>query len=107
MTLWRDASAHLRDQHVTSGPPYGYVQKTVYSLVVLVALPLMLVTGISMSPAVTATFPFLLDIFGGYQSARTLHFIAFAFLLIFFLVHILMVGITGFGKQLRAMTWGK
>ena len=106
---WRDATAHLRDRRVTShfGPPYGYVQKTAYSLVVLVVLPLMLVTGVSMSPAVTASFPFLLDIFGGYQSARTLHFFAFAFLLLFFLVHILMVVMTGFGQQLRAMTWGK
>jgi thiosulfate reductase cytochrome b subunit len=106
---WRDATTHSRDRRNTSrvGPPYGYVQKTAYSLVVLVALPLMLVTGVSMSPAVTASFPFLLDIFGGYQSARTLHFFAFAFLLLFFLVHVVMVVLTGIRQQLRAMTWGK
>ncbi len=106
---WRDATEHLRDRRESGryGPPYGSVQKTAYSLVVLVALPLMLVTGLSMSPAVTATLPILLDLFGGYQSARTLHFFAFAFLLIFFVVHVLMVVASGFRQQLRAMTLGK
>ena len=77
------------------------------AVVAVEALPLMLISGVSMSPAVTATFGFLLDLFGGYQSARTVHFFAFLFLLLFFLVHIFMVAISGFGRQVRAMTLGE
>ena len=50
---------------------------------VFVAAPLMVVTGLTMSPAVTAAFPFLLRLFGGYQSARTIHFFTFVALVLF------------------------
>ena len=53
------------------------LQKIAYSFVIFVAAPLMVVTGLTMSPAVTATFAFLLRLFGGYQSARTIHFFVF------------------------------
>ena len=59
-----------------------------------------------MSPAVTAAYPILLDVFGGYQSARTIHFFAFAALLLFLVVHVAMVVLTGFRRQLRAMILG-
>jgi thiosulfate reductase cytochrome b subunit len=59
-----------------------------------------------MSPSITAAFPVLLDIFGGYQSARTIHFFAFVAVALFLLVHILMVLLTGVGRQLRGMTLG-
>jgi len=107
--LWRDAKEHLRPapKSLGGGPPYGKLQKLAYSLVVFVALPLMLVTGLTMAPVVTAAYPFLLDAFGGYQSARTVHFFSFAFLLLFFVAHVAMVVVSGFGRQLRAMTLGK
>jgi thiosulfate reductase cytochrome b subunit len=66
----------------------------------------MIATGLTMSPAMTSAYPVLLDLFGGYQSARTVHFFGFAALVLFFIVHIAMVIATGFRKQLRAMTWG-
>jgi thiosulfate reductase cytochrome b subunit len=59
-----------------------------------------------MSPAVTASLPFLLDVFGGYQSARTIHFFCFSALILFLIVHVAMVFVTGAGRQLRAMILG-
>jgi len=106
--LVQDARDHLRPgDDVGGGPPYGAVQKAAYSGVVFVALPLMLITGLTMSPAVSASLPFLLDVFGGYQSARTIHFFCFSALILFLIVHVAMVFVTGAGRQLRAMILGK
>ncbi|GFE83851.1 hypothetical protein GCM10011487_58510 [Steroidobacter agaridevorans] len=66
----------------------------------------MVATGLTMSPAVTAAYPILLDVFGGYQTARTLHFFGFTMLVLFLIVHVAMVIATGFSRQLRGMTWG-
>jgi thiosulfate reductase cytochrome b subunit len=106
--LLQDLKSHLRPVvgAIGVGPPYGLLQKLAYASVMLVVLPLMVATGLTMSPAVTASFPFLLDLFGGYQTARTIHFFGFAALVLFLLVHIAMVIATGFGRQLRAMTLG-
>ena len=60
-----------------------------------------------MSPQVVAAFPALLDVFGGHQSARTLHFFGFVVLLVFVVVHLAMVVLTGFGRQMRAMIVGR
>lgn len=106
--LWHDVVTHLRlpMPAATGGPPYGLLQKLAYSGVVFVALPLTVVTGLTMAPAVTAAFPALLDLFGGSQSARTLHFFAFAALVLFLIVHVVMVVLSGFTRQIRAMTIG-
>jgi len=88
------------------GPPYGLLQKLAYTIVMFVVLPLMVLTGLTMSPAVTAAFPFLLDVFGGHQTARTIHFFGFMVVVLFLIVHVAMVIATGFSRQLRAMTWG-
>jgi len=108
-SLWQDLQSHLRPRAGSfgGGPPYGLVQKCAYFGVVFIALPLMLVTGLTMSPAVTAAYPVLLDLFGGYQSARTVHFFCFAALVLFLIVHVAMVVLTGFRRQLRAMILGK
>ena len=63
-------------------------------------------TGLTMSPAVAAAAPVLLDLFGGHQSARTLHFAAFGMLMLFFVAHVVMVIRSGLGRQVRAMTVG-
>ncbi|MEM1249823.1 MAG: cytochrome b/b6 domain-containing protein [Acidobacteriota bacterium] len=96
----------LRIPRASGGPQYGVLQKFAYSFVVFVAAPLMVLTGLAMSPAITAVFPFLLDLFGGFQSARTVHFFAFAALALFALVHVIMVIRSGFVRQMRAMTLG-
>jgi len=96
----------LRIKPAVGGPPYGLLQKCAYCAVVFVALPMMVVTGLAMSPAITAAYPFLADMFGGSQSARTLHFLFFAALVLFSLLHVLMVIMSGFRRQMRAMTLG-
>ena len=107
--VWRDVVDHLR-WHIPSasrGPRYGVLQKSAYTAVLFIVVPLILVTGLAMSPAVTAALPVLLDIFGGYQSARTIHFFMFVALLLFVFVHIVMVIASGFRRQITAMTWGE
>ncbi len=106
--LWRDFVAHLRRPmpQARVGPPYGLLQKLSYAGVVLIALPVMVLTGLTMSPAVTAAWPGLLDLFGGSQSARTLHFFVFTALMLFLIAHLVMVALTGFRRQMRAMTFG-
>jgi thiosulfate reductase cytochrome b subunit len=88
------------------GPQYSRRQKLAYSSVVFVAAPLMALTGLTMAPAVTAAFPWLLRVFGGYESARTIHFAVFVALVLFVFVHVVMVAKSGFWRQLRAMTIG-
>jgi len=108
-TLRDDIASHLRPaaDAAMGGPPYGLVQRLAYSGVVFVALPLMLLTGLTMAPAVTAALPFLLDLFGGYQSARTIHFFCFSALALFLVVHVAMVFVTGARRQLQAMIVGR
>jgi thiosulfate reductase cytochrome b subunit len=107
--IWRDVVDHVRMRipPAAGGPHYGLLQKCAYSFVIFVAAPLMVITGLTMSPAVTAGFPFLLDLFGGYQSARTIHFFAFVALLLFVIVHLVMVVKSGLRRQIRAMTVGE
>jgi thiosulfate reductase cytochrome b subunit len=106
--LCHDLKAHLRlpMPPARGGPPYGPLQKLSYTIVILIALPLMLLTGLTMSPAVTAAYPGLLDLFGGSQSARTIHFFVFAALMLFLIAHVTMVTLTGLRRQMRAMTFG-
>ena len=107
--VWRDLAAHLRPRfpQASGGPRYGLLQKCAYSFVVFVAAPLIVISGLAMSPAVTAALPFMLTVFGGYQSARTIHFFAFAALLMFVIVHVVMVIRSGFRRQIRAITVGE
>jgi thiosulfate reductase cytochrome b subunit len=107
--VWRDLVDHLRFRirPATGGPDYGVLQKCTYSFIVFVAAPLIVLTGLTMSPTVSAAFPVLLRVFGGFQSARTIHFAAFAALLLFVIVHLVMVVASGFGRQIRAMTIGE
>jgi thiosulfate reductase cytochrome b subunit len=107
-SLAADLVAHLRHvPRARGGPPYNLLQKLSYSLVIFVAVPLMVITGMAMSPAVNAAYPFLAGVFGGTQSARTVHFCVFVVLVLFTIVHLAMVALSGFTRQIRAMTLGK
>ena len=86
---------------------YNILQKLAYLVVVLVLLPLMLLTGLAMSPAMDAGYPFLIDMFGGRQSARTIHFISATAIVIFVIVHIVMVLVSGPFNNLRSMITGR
>jgi thiosulfate reductase cytochrome b subunit len=69
-------------------------------------LPAMVLTGLTMSPDIDAAWPWLLDLFGGRQSARSIHFICAALLVAFILVHLLMVVLAGPFNELRSMITG-
>ncbi|OYX04397.1 MAG: hypothetical protein B7Z12_06725 [Caulobacter vibrioides] len=86
---------------------YNVLQKLAYLLVLFVLLPLMVLTGMTMSPGLNAAFPWLLELFGGRQTARTLHFLAAFGLVLFFLLHIAMVLAAGPVNELRSMITGR
>jgi thiosulfate reductase cytochrome b subunit len=86
---------------------YNVLQKLAYLVVVFGLLPVMVLTGLTMSPAVTAAMPFLFDIFGGRQSARTIHFLVANALVLFVLVHVLMVFWAGIFNSMRSMITGR
>ena len=86
---------------------YNVLQKLTYLAVVFGLLPVMVLSGLTMSPAVTAAAPFLFDLFGGRQSARTIHFITANLLVLFVLVHIILVLLSGAFNRIRAMVTGR
>lgn len=100
-----DIAAHAR-LHLSHGRDYGALQKLSYALVLLVAFPLMILTGLTMSPGFNAFAPWLVDVFGGRQTARTIHFLVMLALLAFFVVHILMVIAAGPLNELRSIVTG-
>ena len=75
--------------------------------VVFVLLPVMVLSGLTMSPAVTAAAPVLFDLFGGRQSARTIHFLVANLLVLFVLVHIVEVFLSGVVNGMRSMITGR
>jgi thiosulfate reductase cytochrome b subunit len=86
---------------------YNVLQKLAYLLVVFGFLPFMLLTGLTMSPRMDAAWPQLLTVFGGRQSARTIHFILAWSLVAFVLVHVFMVLVSGVWNNLRSMVTGR
>ena len=96
-----------RDLWPRRGGSYSLLQRCAYLSVAFVLLPFMVLAGLAMSPQVVAAFPVLLDIFGGHQSARTLHFFGFVAIAAFVVGHVAMVVLTGFGRHMRAMLFGR
>jgi thiosulfate reductase cytochrome b subunit len=86
---------------------YNLLQRLTYLLVIFVLFPLIIWTGLAMSPAVASAIPAAVTVLGGQQSARTLHFFVSGFLVLFLLVHILMVCLAGFRSRVRAMITGR
>ena len=89
--VWFDIRAHLRFEFDHGGSKYNFLQKAAYGVVLFILLPLMIFTGMAISPGTDAAWPFLLDVFGGRQSARSVHFIVAWSLFFFFLLHIVLV----------------
>ncbi|MXO48330.1 hypothetical protein GRI69_08680 [Erythrobacter vulgaris] len=101
-----DIKAHLRLDFDHGQGKYNFLQKLAYGLVLGVFLPMMVFTGIAISPGMEPTFGWLVEILGGRQSARSLHFI-FAFATLgFFIVHVLLVLLAGPFGQIRDMITG-
>ncbi|MGD9916113.1 MAG: cytochrome b/b6 domain-containing protein [Rhizobiaceae bacterium] len=95
--------ARLRFHHVRE---YNTLQKLAYAGVLFVLLPVMILTGLCMSPGANAAMPWLPDLFGGRQTARTIHFVAMLLLVGFFLVHMLMILAAGPLNELRSIITG-
>nr|QIQ10644.1 hypothetical protein GAGBIFFJ_00003 [uncultured bacterium] len=103
--LPRDVVEHatFRFKH---GRSYGPLQKLAYFTVFFILFPVIILTGLTMSPGMDAAWPWLLDLFGGRQTARSIHFIAMLLLVLFFIVHIVMVVLAGPLNELRSMITG-
>lgn len=99
--------ARLRFPEGEEARHYNTLQKLTYLAVIVVLLPLMVLTGLTMSPGVDAALPALVDIFGGRQSARTIHFITASALVIFVIVHVAMVVLSGTWNNIRSMITGR
>jgi Ni/Fe-hydrogenase b-type cytochrome subunit len=86
-----DVREHLRLNFDHGAGKYNFLQKAAYGAVLFVLLPLMIVTGMAMSPGMDAAWPFLSEMFGGRQSARSVHFLVAWALFGFFVLHIALV----------------
>ncbi len=106
--IGKDIANHirLRFEHADNDHKYNVLQKLAYGGVVLVVAPLIVLAGLTMSPRMDAGFPFLLHLFDGRQSARTVHFILAFSLFGFFIVHMVMVLISGVFNNLHSMVTG-
>ena len=106
--VWRDVKQHamLKFPRGAAALNYNILQKASYLGVIVVLIPVMVLTGLAMSPSMDAIWPWLLDLFGGRQSARSIHFITAVLLLLFFLVHIVMVVLAGPFNELRSIITG-
>lgn len=101
-------------KHLRLAPPdaadfrtYNALQRVTYLLVVFVLVPLVILTGLAMSPGFNAGMPWIVNSLGGRQSARTLHFFISVGLVLFFFVHVAMVVLTGFASRMREMITGR
>lgn len=99
--------ARLRFPEGDEARHYNALQKLTYLAVTVILLPLMVLTGLTMSPGVDAAFPALVDLFGGRQSARTIHFVTASALVIFVVVHVAMVVLSGTWNNIRSMITGR
>ena len=97
----------LRFSHGVDAPQYNALQKLTYFGVLFIVLPVLVLAGLEMSPRIDAAVPWLRDLFGGRQSARTIHFIMAWTLVTFVVVHVVMVVVSGLGNNLRSMITGR
>jgi thiosulfate reductase cytochrome b subunit len=100
-------------RYLRRGPPdpaeahsYNVVQRISYLGVIFVLFPGVIWTGLALSPAFNAAFPFFVNVLGGRQSARTLHFFITDLLVLFLIVHVVMIAVAGFWSRTRAMITG-
>jgi len=110
---WRAFStsiaSHLRFERPSEAEAWSYnvLQRLSYLFVIFVLFPVVIWTGLAMSPAFVSAFPASVTLLGGQQSARTIHFFVSLALTIFLLVHVVMVYLAGFRSRMRAMITGK
>jgi len=100
---------HLRFRRPDAAEAWSYnvLQRLTYLVVIFVLFPLIIWTGLAMSPAVASAFPAAVSTLGGQQSARTIHFFVTISLVLFLVIHVGMVVLAGFGNRMRAMVTGR
>ena len=108
-SIARVAADHLRLKRRTDEEAltYNVLQRLAYATVVFLLFPLMIWTGLAMSPAITSVIPVAVTLLGGQQSARTIHFVAAVALVLFLVVHVAMICLGGFAASMRAMILGR
>jgi thiosulfate reductase cytochrome b subunit len=106
--IGREVFEHLRLRFPrgAAAKRYNVLQQLAYLLVVFVLFPLMILTGLTMSPGIDSAVPQLLMLFGGRQTARLIHFVAASGLVLFVMVHLVMVLLSGLWNNLRSMITG-
>jgi Ni/Fe-hydrogenase b-type cytochrome subunit len=104
--VWADVRAHLRFEFAHAGAKYNFLQRAAYGVVLFILLPLMIFTGMAISPGMDAAWPFLGEVFGGRQSARSVHFIVAWLLLAFFVLHVVLVLLNRPAKHVGEMITG-
>ncbi|HEU0043229.1 cytochrome b/b6 domain-containing protein [Sphingomonas sp.] len=106
--LLADVREHLAFRFHDAAHPerFNVLQKIAYASALFVLLPMLIATGLALSPGWNAGAPWLLDLFGGRQSARSLHFIAMAGLVVFVVVHLTLVILAGPVAEVRSMITG-
>lgn len=97
---------HLSLKRPTNTHSYNLIQRLTYLTVIFGLIPLAIWTGLAMSPAFVSAFPLTVNLLGGTQSARTIHFFVSLALTLFVLVHVWMVVRSGFKRSMKAMTIG-
>jgi thiosulfate reductase cytochrome b subunit len=107
--VWGRMARYLRraPPDVTESHSYNVLQRLAYLAVIFVLIPLTILTGLALSPSFNSAVPEIVNGFGGRQSARTLHFFLSWALLIFLVVHVTMVAVSGFRVRMRGMITGR
>ena len=107
-SLWRVASErfHLKRPTEEESLSYNVLQRLTYLTVIFVLFPLLIWTGFAMSPALVSVLPGVVTSLGGQETARTIHFFAASFVVLFFFVHIAMICLAGFSARVGAMITG-
>lgn len=108
-SIWQSIKDHVRFKHASGedAKRYNVLQKIAYLSVIFILLPLVILMGMAMSPFLNSLLPGWIDLFGGRQSARTIHFIVAWLLVGFVFIHVFLVIITGLWNNLRGMITGQ
>lgn len=106
--VWHDIKEHalLRFPTGEAALRYNILQKLSYLAVIFILIPMMVLSGLGMSPGMDASWPWVVDLLGGRQSARSIHFITAMLLLLFIVVHLAMVLLAGPFNEIRSMVTG-
>ena len=108
-TAWNDLLTYLSFDlpPLLPGEPLDGIQKLTYAAVIFLLAPFQILTGAAQSPAVEARFPWYVQLFGGRQAARSLHFLGLVAFLAFIVVHVAMIALWGWGELNALMIFGE